>query len=375
MEKETWIRLKLVVIVFVCACSLLLSGCWDYLPLEEKFIVNALGIDISERDPERILVTAMGITYNEANDSLSAEGSSISDAIRAIRDRTDKQIALSHIQVVLFSEQIAKKGVTPYLDIFYRDPQLRSDALVMVAKGQARDFFDSKKMKQPINGQTIYEIVASSETRVGEHAYDVKNVMFNIENSFANISLPLLTFEQNQRVIRFAGMALFDDGMMVAELDERQTIGFLMLNGYLQHAVYTIGSVKVGDRTAKAVSFRIFGPKRKVEWREVNGQPQLHMRFSFKDEVLEISPWVPEKMRPDEFEQLEQTLENDLRQLAEEVLYIVQKRHRLELFDLREMARVKWGDGYHKMKWNEQFAEIPVHVEVDVQIERTGILY
>ncbi len=367
--------MRTAIIIVICACNLLLSGCWDYLPLEEKFIVNALGIDISERDPERILVTAMGITYQEANESLSAEGSSISDAIRAIRDRSDKYIALSHIQVVLFSEEIAKKGIKPYLDIFYRDPQLRSDALVMVAKGQVRDFFDSKKMKNPINGKAIHEIVSSSETKVGEHAYDIKNVIFNIEQNFAHFSLPLLTFEQNQRVIRFAGLALFDDGMLVGELDERQTIAFLMLSGYLQHAVYTTGSLKIGERTAKATTVRIFGPKRKVEWRVASGQPTIFMHFIFKDEVLEINPWVPDKMRIDEFEQLELAIENDLRQLTEEVLAIVQKRHKLELLHLRNMARVKWREGYQKMKWNEQFAKIPVHVEVDVQIERTGILY
>jgi spore germination protein KC len=176
-------------------------------------------------------------------------------------------------------------------------------------------------------------------------------------------------------VIRFVGLALFDDGLMVGELNERQMIGFLMLNGFLESAVYTSGMVKIGEPTAKAVTLRLFGPKRKIEWIMENGQPKMKIDFNFKDEVLEINPWYPQKMAVEQFELLESQVERDIEKLLGQVLYIVQKQHRLELFDIRNMARVKWAGHYDKKRWNEQFSKIPIEINVNIQIERTGILY
>jgi spore germination protein KC len=164
--KLRWLHILLI--------PMLLTGCWDYMPLEERFIVNALGIDISEQRPREIIVTVMGTTYQKDNETIQAEGKSISDAFHNIRHRMDKDMALSHIKTIIISDQVARQGILPYLDIFYRDPQIRSDGLITIVTGKANDYMNEDKLSYPIDGAFIFDVINRSETVIDIQKYDIQ---------------------------------------------------------------------------------------------------------------------------------------------------------------------------------------------------------
>lgn len=353
---------------------LLLTGCWDYSPLETKFVVTTIGIDQSEKDSNRISVTALGITYQSPNETVSADGHSITDALNNIQTRMDKKIALSHVQAVLFAESIAGQSISPYLDVFYRDPQMRSDAHFFVVKGKAADFLDEQRLSYPLDGSFIQSIFTHSETVMGEHTYDIQNVLFTNEANESHFTIPTIAYDAGQKMLEWDGLALFKNGSMIGELGKRQSIGLLMLSGNLQRTVYTFGGLSIGDESSRATTIRLFTKQSKVRWLGKK-DPTLRFELEFFDEVVELDPWIRKKITAQQFEKLEDELERDIEELLREVLQILQKEHKLEVLGLRNQARLKWSDRYSKEKWNEQFAKFKTDVDVRVQVEQTGLLY
>jgi hypothetical protein len=148
-----------------------------------------------------------------------------------------------------------------------------------------------------------------------------------------------------------------------------------MLNGSLRRTLYTIGEVRPNNEQSQAITYRLYGPKRKVEWRMKNGQPLIEFSFTFKDDILEMNPWNLHALDGQSLKKLKQQLELDLQKHLLATVRLLQTEYQLELFELRQFARVKWGEDYNPQMWSQQFAKIPVKLKVDVQIERTGMLY
>jgi Ger(x)C family germination protein len=376
MEKKEWQSMKSISRwLLLIVMTINLSGCWDYAPLEDRFIMTALALDVSENNKNRLLVTVMGITYQQPNEILYAEGSSVTDAVRNISDRVDKNITFSHVNAVLFSEQLARHGIKPYLDSFYRFREMRSDAIFYVTSGRAGDYLNEDKAIYPVSGPLIHSLLKQSEMKVDEHNYDIQNVLFHmIENQY-DAAIPLIQYDAKQKTFLLAGSALLRDGKMVGQLGSRQTMTLNMLNGSLQRTLYTIGEIRPNEEKSRAITYRLYGTDRKVNWRIQNGAPTIEFSFAFKDDLLEMNPWHLQALDGKTLKKLKRELELDLERNLLATVRLMQTEYQMDLFDLRQLARVKWGKEYNSKLWSRQFAKIPVRVKVDVQIERTGMIY
>jgi spore germination protein KC len=366
---------RMIRALFMISFILILTGCWDYLPLEEKYIITTVAIDRSEQNPHQIMVTTMGITYKESNEVLSAEGSSIIEAMSNIRDRLDKNLALTHLQAVLFSESIAGESILPFLDVFYRDSEVRSDAYFFVVKGQASDFLAEDKFKYPIDGEFFRALLVNSDASISEHTYDIQSVIFENEANDSNFTLPTIAYDAKQKMMEWDGVAIFANGKMVGELGKQEAILLWLIGGKLKQTNYTFKQPSSNPKNRKIISLRLFSRDHKIQWKVHAMHPSVRIEVEFLDEILEISPWQKDKLSVAAFEKIESDLEREIHARSTDLIRKLQTQFKLDVIGLRNLARVKWPEKYVAKTWNDQFSRLEVKLSVNVQIERTGILY
>ncbi len=144
----------------VCGPPLLVSGCWDLRELEQYLHVTALALDRGAM-PGSVRVTILfqeppsgpgaggvggggggggggGTTATRAPQgatTTTAEGPSFSVANVRLNSITNRIVTYSHVEIILFGEELARQGITPYVDAFVRSREFRRSVPMAVIDG------------------------------------------------------------------------------------------------------------------------------------------------------------------------------------------------------------------------------------------------
>ncbi|HYG58153.1 MAG TPA: Ger(x)C family spore germination protein [Symbiobacteriaceae bacterium] len=129
---------------------LLLTGCWDLREMNHLALVMAVGVDKAE-EPGRLAVTVQiarpagtgqspggGGKQDTAGGQVyiaTADGDTIFGAIRNLAQFTSRRIMWAHNNVVVIGESLAREDITPVIDFFTRNQELRMRTWVVVASG------------------------------------------------------------------------------------------------------------------------------------------------------------------------------------------------------------------------------------------------
>ena len=150
-----------------------MTGCWNYRELEDLLIVSALGIDSNEDgfDISVEVINDKMVSGGEQSGGSSSEETQIvvySSKAKTIREAIDKiilespkRLYLGHMNLLVISEDIAKKGINEFLDYFMRDTEIRKTFFTTVVKNAKAS--DVLKILQPIENITAVNIQSSLE--------------------------------------------------------------------------------------------------------------------------------------------------------------------------------------------------------------------
>jgi spore germination protein KC len=131
------------------------EACWDF-PLEKEYIILGLGVDINPESPDNILVSFIGPSQTNKGNTVSNDGSGssqsqeisfhvfssgegIRSAVTKAQNKSSRELSINNLRVIVFSEDIARMGISKYLDPFLRNAQINPNAQVFVTQGTARN--------------------------------------------------------------------------------------------------------------------------------------------------------------------------------------------------------------------------------------------
>jgi spore germination protein KC len=137
--------------------------------INELGLVIAIGIDKSANSPNKYLVTVQianpqpssssGDNKNEEKVWIaSAEGKTIFAAIRELARFSSQRIMWAHNNVIIVGESLAQDDITPVIDFFTHNHELRMKTWIAVAKGNANDFIVANAGMGSIPGQSLGDV-------------------------------------------------------------------------------------------------------------------------------------------------------------------------------------------------------------------------
>jgi spore germination protein KC len=100
--------------LLILLSCLALSAC-GFKDIEKRFFVVSIGVDTAKDHTKKYLVSLKFAVPGPSKDSpneyqiVSQEANSISEAVRIIKTKVDKEIDFSHAKVIVFSESIVKR--------------------------------------------------------------------------------------------------------------------------------------------------------------------------------------------------------------------------------------------------------------------------
>lgn len=171
------------------------------MEVNDKSFVIAMGIDKGKNDLLKVSFLFTAPDSGGAEDSgekekskdiVTVEAPTVYSALRLINTFKSKKIDISHTKLIIFSEEIAKKGINGYVTDFVNTRGFRPSIYLCVCQSDAEDFFNSIEPKQDIFIERYIEHLFGKVTNNSVNEAYLYNAYFNMCAASGGAILPLV---------------------------------------------------------------------------------------------------------------------------------------------------------------------------------------
>lgn len=174
-------RTLIVLISFIMCLSM--TGCFDKREVDD--LVNPIAIGFDKGQGRSIKMTLQiaiptkvagggegggGGGGKESVSYTTVEAPSIYSGLNMINSYVSKQLNMSQIKVLVFSEELAREGVEKYINALMRGREFRPNSYVLVARGSgnaAERYLRAVEPELESNPAKYYEMVLSAYSYTG----------------------------------------------------------------------------------------------------------------------------------------------------------------------------------------------------------------
>lgn len=256
---------KIILLIIILLCS----GCYDYQEINNMAIINGIGVDYQN---EEYILTLEILNIQEKKEStetqeksyaLTARGKTINEAMNNVESIVTKKASFSHLEIILISEDLAKKGITDICDYFLRNNFITNNLYLVLAKNKSpEEILKNKSQSEKINTVAIVELLESKNSTFSlsikdEFDYQVAK----IKDNFYDIFVLSVNLEDE---IKLDQVAVFKGDKLKFYLteDEKQILGLLANKIYNIVVVNEMGAM---DITKDKVKINYDGEKYIIE--------------------------------------------------------------------------------------------------------------
>ena len=172
-------RIRIIITIIVVVLTTLLTGCTGKEPNEIAYVV-ALGIDSTDDDNYKITIQYANTTQisggasesggkagSEIVDNVTIEAPNIYAGVGLANNIVSKSFSMSHAKLIVFSKEMAEKGVKDMIETLVRSEEIRPDVFIAVANTTANDYLTSVNPEMEVNPAQYYQLIYQKNQLVG----------------------------------------------------------------------------------------------------------------------------------------------------------------------------------------------------------------
>ncbi|MBM6619375.1 Ger(x)C family spore germination protein [Bacillus suaedaesalsae] len=384
------IRILLLLAISLC----LLTGCWDRVELNDIGIVTGLAVEKGKDHKYKLTVEVLNATENSKMEAqgnapatiYSQEGNSLSELAHRMNVGVARQLIYSHTRVFLIDEQVAKQGVTDFIDFLERSGEFRNDFNIFLFEGGNAD--DALKTTYTLQKVSSLKLNKQIESFYKEWGGDPNVRLTDFisaltsdgrEPTIAMVkvkgdpkkgnSVENMQKVEPEALVEVAGLAVFKGDKLVDKLTINDTRNYLWLDNIQSTSL----TVPCEGEEGNYLDLRVTRSHTDIDSKVVRGVPQFSVAINVESRI-EGSQCEGNLERIDTYEEYEKQVENTLEDQVNETVQKVQELES-DIFGFGEIIQRQHYHDFQNMKneWNKYFADAKVEIKANVFIRRSGI--
>lgn len=251
-----------IIILAVMILSLC-TGCMNQTNLKDLLVVEGLAIDYADEKIEmtiQILNTAKstGTEKQPGNMTINVtqKGETVFDAQKNLTKAVSKKIFFAHNKVIVFGRELCEKGFKDRIDYFLRSNDSRPDVALCMADGDALEIMKNTENDTHVPVENIVYIINNGQESGNSIYVSVEDMLNAYTDKTTQICLPVIKEQKDNDNSSLNGIALFRDDKLVWILDEKETLGFMLMSGKIKNCIVSYSDEKLGF-----VGVEIMSPK------------------------------------------------------------------------------------------------------------------
>lgn len=388
---------KIISIIMVLIISMLVTSCAGPTELDELGMLISLGIDIEN---EKILLTSEIMVPKGATSDVTGEptvvfvqstGDTIFDAFRNATLEFDRKIFLSHNRIIVFGEELAKRGIGDYINFFLYDNEPRETAYMLVAKGAKA--YDVLGVNSGLGGAPGVYLKGLIENYIHTSKTRSLNLTEYIKYYFGN-GTPVLGVVQKVETMKInrehqqtealdlTGGAIFDRDKLIGYYTGDEMIGFNFIVDEIEGGLIVFETPdelsednKLIAKQGKFTVMEIISSRTKNDIKIIDDKINLTINVTLKGVLGEETKGLMLS---------ELNIKNAIQKACSDKIeeYIrmtmdkAQKEFQLDSFSINELYHKKYPKEWKKIEneWHSIFPDITYTVNVNTDMIRTSLI-
>lgn len=374
----------------IMSTSLILSGCWDSVEVNDRYIILELAIDknqivdplenVADRDRYKITYSIPDISKLSGSESLlddvksiiKVSSPSVVSSIDELEMRTQNTVSFSHTKALILGEELLKdrKLFKAAMDSITRKRFLARSTPIFATKETAGKIVESTNPQNPIIGLYIMKYVNNIERPI---SYAKEQLLGNFikEVEGTKIStIPLLSVDKENQ-LEISSAALIKDYELVTFLDKDETRGQLLIQGEIKEAPIVIVYHN------EYLTYIVQKQKSRMKFKNQDGRMVCQIELMLKGYIAEyVSEEDKNIFDKGTINEVEKILEKEVASQAQVALNTA-KGYNIDFLNIGKMFYRKHPKMWQKYKdtWETTgFKEFPVEITAKVDIDGTGVL-
>ncbi len=395
----------IIIIITIVLITFLFTGCWDRNEPENRAFVIATGFDYDQnKDLYEITIQVAnpmaaeeqgtnGAGGNSGGASIlviSAKGVTPYHASRNLFQNISREPYFGHNRIVIITERLARKGLGPIYDFFERERQSRviSEPIILEDGRSITEFFRTETPLEEFAGEGIEKQIRLSAFQRSIFPDRtlieilVTSALVGREILIGRVILGPQTEEDRiaeekpavRETIKFEGAAAFVGDKMKGWLDAREVRGWFWVHERIHRAIITF-KCPVHDEHPIALEVHEASSQMEPIITEEN-QPRVKIKIlaeaRIQDQTCPASYLMEGEKSASLRQRLATVIENDIKQSIE-----VSKHLGSDYLGFGNLFYRKMPDIWREElsgKWQETLKTLPVDLEVETIIRRTGLI-
>jgi len=395
--------IKLIIIFLLANLIFLIGGCWDREEPENYAIVIGIGFDYNvDREMYRVIIQiaspliAHGIEGAGPEEkppywTVSAWGHTTIDALSNLRKKVTRQIHYSHTHVFIISEDfVREKGIIPVIDALERTRQSRPILLMAVSRDDVKEVLEVSFPIETHNIKGIRHMINLTNEEIGTTVAKTAKTFINkltrpgLEPVAVNLELLDDEEEGNEDnnentgsepdsppKLKIDGITTFRRDKLAGFLDGRETRGWNWTQGKIKRAILNLKTPDIEE----SLSVVTRENESKIEPVLNDGEPEINLYIKAMADVQGIMGKSYFEKKSDLVLSLKNRLSQVIRNDIEMALSAAQEQ-RSDIFGFGNAFYRLHYDQWQEIKndWEDIFTTLPVNIEIEVEVKRTGMI-
>lgn len=373
----------------------LFTGCYNYRELNQIALTSAIGVDLSEDGTEYVVTVQVLNTQKQGSDSnysgsqpkfilYQQKGATLQHALRTVILESPRRLYVSHINLLVIGEKVAKEGIEEILDFFARNTEFRKDFLVVVSKeGEPEDIMQILTPLETLNSKNIHDSIMADVKFYGMATKvtfeDLLNTYLNKRTHIVLPSIEVIGSEKKgegednikqsipDATVKIQPLAIFKDDQMLDYLTETQSRVYNHVQNNVQNSIVTLNCSDTGKFTAELIST-------KTDLKSNIEQKKITISLKAKASIKEINCNL-NLLNPEVITELEDMINQEIEETIEkEVIHMIDT-YKTDIFGFEELLYKTTPNAYKKLKeeyGDELIENLEIEVTSDVKLQTKG---
>lgn len=377
-----WMNKKFILIKLILVLSLLLTGCWDKVEIDDRAFIMGLGLDKADNVikatyvfPNLPVITGQG-GGGDNNFIKETKGKTLLEANEKINNISNRRITFDHTKVIVLGESFLQDpdAIKMTFDYFARSPEYALSLLLVATDTEASKLLQTQpNAEEPVGIYAFEMFEGDQENELSNIKMTLLNFITGIEESEGVGVLPILNVKEKE--VSLDGLMVLKEYKKSLKLSLEQIMPYNWLRGKGK-GIY-ISKKETLD--VKNISYKISEIQREVTFKKTNKGLTINISIWTEGDIIEFKLKKEEEKKnvfsEKAIEDIEKAIKEGMESDMMEVLELVQKDVGVDLIELSKDFKIKEGKLWEEVKdnWNEYFASANIQIEVFPNVRRIGM--
>lgn len=380
-------------ILLLALMLILTTGCWDNRDITKQSIVIGVGIDKGkDKTYEVTLQIVKPSILSPSNGSqpvsdpywvFSAEGDTIFHAIRNQLSTISRKAFFSHNQIVIISEEVAKEELASLLDLMERDTETRLTYKVLVSKDiKPKKLLNLKSDLEALPAIHISQIMDNSKTTNMLISSTIFDILSRTEaegyNSVIGVIQPIdnKTTEDVKTLkdIKVEGSAIFKGDKLKGWLGPIETRGLQFISGINKEVEEGLLIENLPHDPSKKASVEIIRLNNDIKIKMIDKELKIFVQTKGTGVLSEQQGGINLSTK-ENLIILEKVTEEMIKTEMQNTINVAQKKYKCDFIGFSTHVMKQHPQYWKEVKeiWDEVFVKTDVNIDVNFEINRTGL--